>query len=225
MVDQMDKMNITWRWLDLDKMPLINSLSPLSIYTPFPFHHSHCHCHQLLLISPFPSFESLSIYSAITWVSTLTHSNSPHPIIKSIWSCASISIENNNKQKGHSDFDYLYPKVRFFFLLDHFRMAATGVIGGNWMQLRGREERNYQKRVFKICCYSSPLTDSYNTLRVQPGASQSEVKKAFRHLALQVSPSFHSSFTSSSCYQKWKLSLFPFSFYSFSVFEKPKVKI
>lgn len=66
-------------------------------------------------------------------------------------------------------------------------MAAIGVIGGNWMQLRGREERNYQKRVFKICCYSSPLTDSYNTLRVQSGASQSEVKKAFRQLALQVS--------------------------------------
>ena len=63
--------------------------------------------------------------------------------------------------------------------------AAAGVIGGNsWMQFRGRERK--QKRV-KICCSSSSLMDSYNTLRIQPGASQSEVKKAFRQLALQVS--------------------------------------
>lgn len=30
------------------------------------------------------------------------------------------------------------------------------------------------------------LTDQYRTLRIQPGASEIEVKKAFRQLALQV---------------------------------------
>lgn len=77
--------------------------------------------------------------------------------------------------------------------------AAAGVIGGyslSWMQFKGKE-RNHNR--VKICC-SSSLMDSYKTLRVQPGASQTEVKKAFRHLALQVGfifneasfyPSFH----------------------------------
>ncbi|KAL1298006.1 chaperone protein dnaJ 8, chloroplastic [Arachis duranensis] len=69
-------------------------------------------------------------------------------------------------------------------------MAVAGVIGGNswsWMQL-GCQERK-QKRL-EICCSSSSssLTDCYKTLRVQPGASQSEVKKAFRQLALQYHP-------------------------------------
>ncbi|KAJ1428479.1 DnaJ domain containing protein [Sesbania bispinosa] len=68
-------------------------------------------------------------------------------------------------------------------------MATTGagVIGGNslsWMQFRGRERKH--KRVM-ICC-SSSLMDSYKTLRIQPGASQTEVKKAFRQLALQYHP-------------------------------------
>ncbi|XP_057458825.1 chaperone protein dnaJ 8, chloroplastic-like [Lotus japonicus] len=65
--------------------------------------------------------------------------------------------------------------------------AAAGVIGGyslSWMQFKGRE-RNHNRVM--ICC-SSSLMDSYKTLRVQPGASQTEVKKAFRHLALQYHP-------------------------------------
>lgn len=71
-------------------------------------------------------------------------------------------------------------------------MAARVVIGGNWLsvshnQLRSSKERKH-KRV-QICC--SSLTDSYKTLRIQPGASQSDVKKAFRHLALQVLFFFH----------------------------------
>ncbi|RDX63135.1 Chaperone protein dnaJ 8, chloroplastic, partial [Mucuna pruriens] len=71
-------------------------------------------------------------------------------------------------------------------------MAAGVVIGNNWllsrMQLRGGKgkETNLQKKKVGICC--SSLTDSYNTLRIQPGASKSEVKKAFRHLALQYHP-------------------------------------
>ncbi|MED6143553.1 hypothetical protein PIB30_007502 [Stylosanthes scabra] len=71
-------------------------------------------------------------------------------------------------------------------------MSAAGVIGGNswsWMQLRRGRERKQQRRV-EICCSSSSssLKEYYKTLRVQPGASQSEVKKAFRQLALQYHP-------------------------------------
>ncbi|KAK7325315.1 hypothetical protein VNO77_29475 [Canavalia gladiata] len=66
--------------------------------------------------------------------------------------------------------------------------TTARVIGGNWMQFRDCRERKQsqsQKRV-QICC--SSLRDSYKTLRIQPGASQSEVKKAFRQLALQYHP-------------------------------------
>lgn len=73
--------------------------------------------------------------------------------------------------------------------------VAAGVVGGNgssssWMQFRGRRERKQNKvnRV-KICCSSyssSAVMDPYKTLRIQPGASESEVRKAFRQLALQV---------------------------------------
>uniref|UniRef100_A0A1D1YLR7 Chaperone protein dnaJ 8, chloroplastic n=1 Tax=Anthurium amnicola TaxID=1678845 RepID=A0A1D1YLR7_9ARAE len=35
-------------------------------------------------------------------------------------------------------------------------------------------------------CYTAGLTEQYRTLRIQPGASEKEVKKAFRQLALQV---------------------------------------
>ncbi|CAL5339715.1 unnamed protein product [Camellia sinensis] len=35
---------------------------------------------------------------------------------------------------------------------------------------------------------SSAVTDPYKTLRIQPGASESEVKKAFRQLALHYHP-------------------------------------
>lgn len=45
--------------------------------------------------------------------------------------------------------------------------------------------RNHKRS--KFCC-SSSLTDQYRTLRIQPGASESEVKKAFRSLALQYHP-------------------------------------
>ncbi|PIA45886.1 hypothetical protein AQUCO_01600260v1 [Aquilegia coerulea] len=45
---------------------------------------------------------------------------------------------------------------------------------------------NKQRRMVS-CSYSS-LTDQYRTLRIQPGASESEVKKAFRNLALQYHP-------------------------------------
>lgn len=63
---------------------------------------------------------------------------------------------------------------------------------GCWAQLSrknmGKGNGN-KKRGFRVSCISSSSTavfDSYKTLRIQPGASESEVKKAFRQLALQV---------------------------------------
>lgn len=76
--------------------------------------------------------------------------------------------------------------------------AATGLIGGNgsssssWFQLgNGQRKKKMANRV-KVCSAayssSSAVTDPYKTLRIQPGASESEVKKAFRRLALQYHP-------------------------------------
>ncbi|KAK7255096.1 hypothetical protein RIF29_28499 [Crotalaria pallida] len=71
-------------------------------------------------------------------------------------------------------------------------VAAAGVVGGNgsssnWMKFR---ERRQQNKKVKICCSysSSAVMDPYKTLRIQPGASESEVRKAFRQLALQYHP-------------------------------------
>ncbi|KGN58652.1 chaperone protein dnaJ 8, chloroplastic [Cucumis sativus] len=43
---------------------------------------------------------------------------------------------------------------------------------------------------FRVSCSysSSSLADPYRTLRIQPGSSESEVKKAFRRLALKYHP-------------------------------------
>ena len=74
-------------------------------------------------------------------------------------------------------------------------MAASvaGVVGGNgsssssWMQFKGSKERKTNKvNTFRICCSSSSVMDPYKTLRIQPSATESEVRKAFRQLALQV---------------------------------------
>ncbi|XP_054790731.1 chaperone protein dnaJ 8, chloroplastic-like isoform X1 [Prosopis cineraria] len=75
-------------------------------------------------------------------------------------------------------------------------MAASvaGVIGSNrscssWIQFKNSEKK--QKRLNRVkisCSSSSSVMDPYKTLRIQPGASESEVKKAFRQLALQFHP-------------------------------------
>ncbi|KAK7389474.1 hypothetical protein VNO78_24552 [Psophocarpus tetragonolobus] len=69
-------------------------------------------------------------------------------------------------------------------------MAATataGVVGGNsWMRFKGKERKQAKSKFF--CSYSSSVMDPYKTLRIQRGASESEVRKAFRHLALQYHP-------------------------------------
>lgn len=76
--------------------------------------------------------------------------------------------------------------------------SACGLIGRNgsssssWVQLRDRnmrKNRSGDRNRVKVSCslFSSPVMDPYKTLRIHPGASESEVKKAFRQLALQVS--------------------------------------
>ncbi|KAI4355844.1 hypothetical protein L6164_004579 [Bauhinia variegata] len=71
--------------------------------------------------------------------------------------------------------------------------AAAGVIGGNgssssWMQFKDRQKKQKRANRVKIICASSAVMDPYKTLRIKPGASESEVKKAFRQLALQYHP-------------------------------------
>ncbi|KAK9922947.1 hypothetical protein M0R45_031384 [Rubus argutus] len=71
--------------------------------------------------------------------------------------------------------------------------AAAGVIGGNgssWInQFKDKSRKNkvVANRVM-VSCVSSSVMDPYQTLRIRPGASENEVKKAFRQLALQYHP-------------------------------------
>ena len=71
--------------------------------------------------------------------------------------------------------------------------ATAGVVGGNgssasWMRFKGKERKQTKMNKSRISCsYSSSVMDPYKTLRIQRGASESEVRKAFRQLALQVS--------------------------------------
>ncbi|KAK8584696.1 hypothetical protein V6N13_138647 [Hibiscus sabdariffa] len=56
-----------------------------------------------------------------------------------------------------------------------------------WVQVK--EKKRGSRCRGRVCCsYSASVTDPYKTLRIQPGASESEVKKAFRQLALQYHP-------------------------------------
>ncbi|XP_043811592.1 chaperone protein dnaJ 8, chloroplastic isoform X2 [Manihot esculenta] len=77
--------------------------------------------------------------------------------------------------------------------------AAVGMIGSNgcagsssssWFQIKNRRKKNInmgKNRVRFLCVSSSSsVMDPYKTLRIQPGASESEVRKAFRQLALQI---------------------------------------
>ncbi|KAL0554642.1 hypothetical protein IC582_008568 [Cucumis melo] len=53
---------------------------------------------------------------------------------------------------------------------------------------RPKKNRTSSNQLRVSCSSSSSVADPYRTLRIQPGASESEVKKAFRHLALQYHP-------------------------------------
>ncbi|XP_051136116.1 chaperone protein dnaJ 8, chloroplastic-like [Andrographis paniculata] len=80
-------------------------------------------------------------------------------------------------------------------------MAAAGMgcgsASGSCAGLKGsssssssswRGSKSKRKGLRVSCVSSSPVTDSYRTLRIHPGASESEVKKAFRKLALKYHP-------------------------------------
>lgn len=69
-------------------------------------------------------------------------------------------------------------------LLVFFMAVSLGMASGSWIRTTNLNlsRRNHKR----VCCPSASLTDQYRTLRVEPGASENEVKKAFRQLALQV---------------------------------------
>ncbi|KAK0597900.1 hypothetical protein LWI29_029624 [Acer saccharum] len=75
--------------------------------------------------------------------------------------------------------------------------SVASMIGSNgsscssssWIQFKNmKKKRNSSTRVMVSCSSASSVMDPYKTLRIQPGASESEVKKAFRQLALQYHP-------------------------------------
>ncbi|PON77798.1 DnaJ domain containing protein [Parasponia andersonii] len=75
--------------------------------------------------------------------------------------------------------------------------ATAGLIGRNgsssWIQFKENKSFKTKKNRVRVCramysSSSSSVMDPYKTLRIQPGASESEVKKAFRQLALQYHP-------------------------------------
>ncbi|XP_068648971.1 chaperone protein dnaJ 8, chloroplastic-like [Aristolochia californica] len=63
-------------------------------------------------------------------------------------------------------------------------------VSGSWMRTGFLKENKTGSRCRKtgIVCSSSSLMDQYKTLRIQPGASEKEVKQAFRQLALLYHP-------------------------------------
>ncbi|KAJ4950405.1 hypothetical protein NE237_027237 [Protea cynaroides] len=64
-----------------------------------------------------------------------------------------------------------------------------GSSSSSWTLQRGFL-KNKKAKTRKVSCVAAcnGLTDQYRTLRIQPGASEGEVKKAFRQLALQYHP-------------------------------------
>lgn len=67
--------------------------------------------------------------------------------------------------------------------------VGCGSASGSWVQqLKNKSSRkNCRKNGLRVSCVSSAaVSDPYKTLRIHPNASESEVKKAFRNLALQV---------------------------------------
>lgn len=71
--------------------------------------------------------------------------------------------------------------------------VGCGSASGSWAQFKDsasrrnvRSSSNNKKGLRVSCVSSAAVSDPYKTLRIQPGASESEVKKAFRQLALQV---------------------------------------
>ena len=83
--------------------------------------------------------------------------------------------------------------LRFLLRVSMAAASVAGVVGGkgssssSWMkQFKGNKGKKMNK--FRISCSSSSVADPYKTLRIQPDASESEVRKAFRQLALKYHP-------------------------------------
>lgn len=62
--------------------------------------------------------------------------------------------------------------------------VSMGMASGSWIQTSCLSPN--RRNVKWVCCSSASLTEQYRTLRIEPGASEKEVKKAFRQLALKV---------------------------------------
>ncbi|KAJ0989838.1 hypothetical protein J5N97_008194 [Dioscorea zingiberensis] len=73
-------------------------------------------------------------------------------------------------------------------------MAAVGMgmvagsVGSACSAYRGRSRGRSERRGGVRCAVAGSLVDQYRTLKIQPGASEKEVKQAFRKLALQYHP-------------------------------------
>ena len=94
--------------------------------------------------------------------------------------------------------------------------SSMGMACGSWIQ--GGYLKGKRRNIGRVCCSSASLTDQYRTLRIQPGASEKEVKKAFRQLALQVGffylmPFFFFFF----CMSCWEFLILRFCFFFFSL--------
>ncbi|KAF5957213.1 hypothetical protein HYC85_004438 [Camellia sinensis] len=69
--------------------------------------------------------------------------------------------------------------------------GASPSFSSSWViNLIKKKKKNSDTERVRVCCVlsnaSAVTADPYKTLRIQRGASESEVKKAFRQLALQV---------------------------------------
>ncbi|KAF5955120.1 hypothetical protein HYC85_007976 [Camellia sinensis] len=75
-------------------------------------------------------------------------------------------------------------------------MIGRGCGSSSWIQLKNSKKKKTMRKNdrVRVCTTSysasSAVTDPYKTLRIQPGASESEVKKAFRQLALHLDEHF-----------------------------------
>ncbi|EYU24590.1 hypothetical protein ABFS82_04G111700 [Erythranthe guttata] len=68
--------------------------------------------------------------------------------------------------------------------------VGCGSASGSWVQFKDNYYCNGNKNGFRVSCGGgdADVGDPYKTLRINHGASESEVKKAFRQLALQYHP-------------------------------------
>ncbi|XP_059299717.1 chaperone protein dnaJ 8, chloroplastic-like isoform X2 [Lycium ferocissimum] len=65
--------------------------------------------------------------------------------------------------------------------------TAMGYVGAaSWISLTKKKMKGDKIRFNVSCIYSPSVSNPYKTLRIQPDASETDVRKAFRQLALQT---------------------------------------